>query len=493
MPARPANPALRLALAVALLVPSAWNAWRFRDCAHAGTLHDDALYLIGARSLASTGEYRLESLPDRPWQTKYPPLYPAWLSLAWRFEPRFPEVLPGALLLHWLWMPLLLFAAWRLTAEFTASEPLRWSLTAMLMLHSLSLFYSVFLMSELMANTLVLMALADARRRPARAGAFAAAAILTRTASVALLPAFAVWFLHRREWRNALVSVAPGGLAAAGWAAWGAAHRSPVADMNVLYYTDYLGYFTRAARETTAWAAHLQFGAESLGRVLVPAASPSGFAIAASLAGLATLVIALRHRGPQPWLLFAVFHLALAAWWAQVWPPDGRLLLVAFLPVWGAIAGSRPWQKTLLGLAAAGALYTGLSNAFEHLPRRLEIERQVAGATRPAYAWISSHTAPDDTILSAADGLVWLHTGRRGMNLIVPLWRNPRVYPPALAECCYDWPAFARARRLRWVMLATPPLTYYYEPADIRAILQRSAAAMPLAYQGPWVRIFRAE
>ena len=89
-------------LPVVLLIPSAWFAWSNRDMPHFGDAHDDSLYYIGAKTFAQGSEYRILSLPGEPFQTKYPPLYPLYLSAAWRIDPQVPSNLRWATLLAWL-------------------------------------------------------------------------------------------------------------------------------------------------------------------------------------------------------------------------------------------------------------------------------------------------------------------------------------------------------------------------------------------------------
>jgi hypothetical protein len=113
------------------LLPGAWFAWQGREMPAAGYYHDDGLYYVGAQALAQTGEYRITSLPEQPYQTKYPPLWPLVLSLAWQIEPRYPENLPWAMLLAWMWLPvtLLAYRAWLRQAGAEAQlAPLRASL-----------------------------------------------------------------------------------------------------------------------------------------------------------------------------------------------------------------------------------------------------------------------------------------------------------------------------------------------------------------------------
>jgi drug/metabolite transporter (DMT)-like permease len=56
-----------------------------------GLFHDDAIYVVAGKALASGDGYRIESLPGAPPQTKYPFLFAALLSLLWRVAPSFPK------------------------------------------------------------------------------------------------------------------------------------------------------------------------------------------------------------------------------------------------------------------------------------------------------------------------------------------------------------------------------------------------------------------
>src|SRR5512140_1203032 len=63
-----------IVLTALALAPSAYLAWTWRAMPQLGILHDDAVYLVSAKSLAQGHGYRIESLPGQPFQTKYPPL-----------------------------------------------------------------------------------------------------------------------------------------------------------------------------------------------------------------------------------------------------------------------------------------------------------------------------------------------------------------------------------------------------------------------------------
>src|SRR5262245_33726270 len=60
------------------------------DALPVGVFHDDAMYVILARSIASGQGYRYLNLPGAPWATQHPPGYPALLALVSWFAPAFP-------------------------------------------------------------------------------------------------------------------------------------------------------------------------------------------------------------------------------------------------------------------------------------------------------------------------------------------------------------------------------------------------------------------
>src|SRR5277367_3698749 len=84
-----------------LLIPSALYIWKNPDMPEFGKLHDDGLLFVSAKSLASGEGFRILSLAEQPAQTKYPILYPLYLSIVWKLNPHFPENLWTARLFSW--------------------------------------------------------------------------------------------------------------------------------------------------------------------------------------------------------------------------------------------------------------------------------------------------------------------------------------------------------------------------------------------------------
>src|SRR5580700_5193491 len=122
----------RLAIAVLLLIPSAHFAWRNRDMPDFARLHDDGLLFSSAKSLARGDGYRIPSLPENPYQTKYPPLYPALLSLIWRANADFPQNLRPAAALSWVILAACVALCWAMYRRDGFSEKRVWLMAGLL-------------------------------------------------------------------------------------------------------------------------------------------------------------------------------------------------------------------------------------------------------------------------------------------------------------------------------------------------------------------------
>ena len=80
-------PLVALAGSVGLFLVVGWLSLSTGDF---GTIHDDGIYAVTARSLAVTGEYRITSLPGEPYQRKYPIVFPAMLAARLAHRGRLP-------------------------------------------------------------------------------------------------------------------------------------------------------------------------------------------------------------------------------------------------------------------------------------------------------------------------------------------------------------------------------------------------------------------
>src|SRR5581483_216233 len=145
----------RLLIFIGLLVPSAHYAWQDRTMPDFGYLHDDGLFFVTAKSFAS-GSFRVESLPEQPAQTKFPPLYPAYLSLVWRIHPQFPQNLATATLLSWLVLAACLVLSWTMYQRYKLGEPRAWILTALLAINPYLILFGTRMFSEIFFTCLVI-------------------------------------------------------------------------------------------------------------------------------------------------------------------------------------------------------------------------------------------------------------------------------------------------------------------------------------------------
>src|SRR5258708_38654318 len=134
----------------ALCLPSFLFVWHNRDVPHFGILQDDGLYFIDGKSLAQGSGYRILSLPAQPHETRYPPLYPLYLSLAWRMSPSFPANLPLALMLSWLSFPMVVVLAYLWCRRPRFPVPITWLVAVLLGFNP----YLLFFMSNLGAGSL---------------------------------------------------------------------------------------------------------------------------------------------------------------------------------------------------------------------------------------------------------------------------------------------------------------------------------------------------
>ena len=163
-----------------------------------GLYHDDGIYVVCAKSLATGQGYRIISLPHAPWQTKYPPFYPLLLSGVWRLYPDFPANLFPMMLLSVVAALAFLGMTYRyLTALGYADRGLALCVVALTALNwkcaiVASGVYSEMIYAFLSVLTLYQIERYAAEDRPSRlpgllAGLSLGLLILTRTAGVTLL------------------------------------------------------------------------------------------------------------------------------------------------------------------------------------------------------------------------------------------------------------------------------------------------------------------
>ena len=233
-------------LAVLLLIPSLFYAFKNPDMQEFGMLQDDGLFFVSAKSLATGQGFRIISLPERPAQTKYPILYPLYLSLVWHINPNFPANLTLARWFSWPLLVICLGLVWLYWKREGWSESRVWIVVAILavspymILFGCSLFSEVFFLCWLLGSLIV--SKKEGIAMAVLAGALAGLAYLSRTAGIALLVSMPAWYLWRREWRRALAFAAGMLPFVIGWSLWTAANKFPATTPTLIYYTDYVKF-----------------------------------------------------------------------------------------------------------------------------------------------------------------------------------------------------------------------------------------------------------
>ncbi len=432
---------------VALLLPSSLLFWQARDAPHLGLFQDDSLYVAAAKSLAGGHGYRITSLPEQPYQTKYPPLFPALLSVIWRLDSSFPANLPWVMLLQWLiWLFYLAAVALVIRTMPELQRPTKLAVVAFVAVAPAFVFLSLNIMAEALLAALVLLTFwllgLDCRPSPSRAflaGLCAAAAYLTKTAALPLLAAAPLALLWRRRFRAAaLFSIAPL-IAAVAWAAWTSAHRLRTEDVNLLYYTDYIGFYLKTVSPgelPLMFSVNLSALVENTGRLIV-FSPPAGSAVKilhivvgvfvllstvallvelrtpalALFAGLYTAQNLVWNYSPNERFLFPLLFLLVAGFFHGMWK-----LLTRLVPTRLATA---VWIGSVAALAGWSLAHTW-SDVSDQLPRQRRYQQRLVCTAR----WVEVNIAQDENWLAYRDVDLYLWSGRRGMRLV----RLPQPY-----------------------------------------------------------------
>ncbi|MCG3126672.1 MAG: hypothetical protein CHACPFDD_01524 [Phycisphaerae bacterium] len=466
------------ALAILLAVCGLQFTFVLRTSAPVGVFEDDGVYLVTSRALATTGQYVRDDLPGRPFQTKYPILYPLLLSLVWRAAPQFPHNIPLFQAVNALCAAGALWLAYRIVRTLLGDGGRAALASATMVSAAGTCFFWVsliqFPMSEPLFALLTLAALRPLVRSPAPAarssaparspaalisGAMAAAAFLTRSIGIAVIISVVTSWLLRRRWRQAALSALPALLAMCGWAAWSnwAARQNAELPLHAalkfdLDYGAWLpGNAASLARvgayNTSALAWSLaQYTLEPDPRWIdraarcdaalgdVPFAAAVALAVAAVIACLVLGARAVRGTPAMPILLFLACYFGVVLLWP--FRPDRfvvpTLPLTVPLTIIGAGRlfpgrGGTSHQNACIGLALLLAAHGVMVTAWRLNPeaaRRLSAQREAAAELLRARA------APDAVVAGLNRGYYHLMSGRRFVPLMPYDDPYALYYPP---------------------------------------------------------------
>ncbi len=492
----------RAALILLLLVPSALLAWAWRSMPQLGFYHDDSLYWVSAQGIAQGSGYRILSLPGEPFQTKYPPLFPALLALVWKLNPSFPANLPLATVLIWSVFPVYLFLVLRLLERLQFSLTEQIALTALASVNPLAVLLSCSMMPELLFTTLLLGVFLV--RPPVWRGFLGALAYLAKSAALPVLLAVPACYLLRRQYRQAVLFIAAMLPAVLAWQAWVQTHLSRSSDLVALYYTNYLGFqlynvswrdlplvvwynldsFLMGVGKLLTFDVAL-FESKHVERVVAIAAIAGVVRLARKtgeieypvFSGGFTLMLLVWHYQPDQRFVFPLYPLLLAGLWAEL-----RNVGLALQASWKRnAAGDRVAAAAFGSVLAVFALFmvsASLLGVSLFLPRLLANYRDDLYARLPAYNWLKQSASTQAGVFAYDDPLVYLYTGRHACNLPIPTRLYYHDDQAGLDRMVDDVPAFAAGHQLDYLLLT--PTDFYRDLHEARARrLSRTVAASP--------------
>lgn len=419
--------------ALAALVAAAGVWWSLSPYL-VGVFHDDGVYALLARSIASGQGFHYSHLPGMPAATHYPPLYPLVLAALWHFAPDFPTnvgvllglnaVLAGAAAAGWC-----VFATRRLAWPAGIAAVV----AIVIAMSTPMLTLSGALLSEMLFVALLWPALlaaesaldAHAARLAASAGAIVGAPMLVRTHAITLLVALLVLFVMRRHFRAAGITLGVALAVQLPWLVWTHFAAPRVVAPLEGSYGSYLGWFTTGLRDgglpfllDTARTNIGELGLLLRDRFSTGIAPLDALTVAIALAGIVAGAVSFARRAPVTLLFVASYFAIVVVWpyapWRFAW---GVWPLVAMLLVEGArYAGNRgpAWRTAAvvaMMLPALGFLRTEL-HSYATRAWRLPA-RQATAQLLPVLDWARANTGPRDVLLAEGEQVIALYTGRQ--------------------------------------------------------------------------------
>jgi hypothetical protein len=507
-----------------LLIPSAQFAWRNRDMPDFGRLHDDALMFVSAQGIAQGHGYRIGSLPENPYQTKYPPLFPAYLALVWHLNPKFPENLATATFFTWPWLAICLGLACLLYRQYGFSAERSLLLTAALGLSPYMALFGSMMLTEVFFTCFVLAALLLARR-PGNsaivlAGVAVACAYLARTAGIALVISIPALLLWKRDWKRAALFLAASLPAVGAWTWWTSAHLPHSQDMTLLYYVDYMGFRTAnfgLDNLTVILWKNIDQILYGMGSLVIPKVVDflplkilTQVIAVAMLAGVVRLI---RRGIAVDYALFGLLSLGILTVWH--YPPNERFVLPLFPLLLAGIVTEVEHLGGMLGKAlhhkdasqrvaavlfAAGiaAVFLGAIGlqaymCFIMMPETADSQRTALADRREAYQWMSANLPSGSSVLSYDDPLLYLYSGHRGNYLpMLPRWWYAEDHAK-IVNAYHDLGTYCKSRGLAYVYFTTEDMSRETGEEDRKAIEQqvRSSAALTPVYSAGIGTVYR--
>ena len=409
-----------------------------------GVLHDDAVYAILAKSLATGHGYRYLNLPGEPPATHFPPGYPLFLAALWRMSPGFPGNVVLFKMANAMWLVVgfgalvgLLRAQFRMST--LAAAALAFAVTAgvpMLFVSTLvlseTLFFGVAAVALLAVERVVARGTRPSDPLPIVAGLLCGAAALVRTPGIALLGGAVIHLAWHRRFREIATLCTASALLLIPWQVWTLEYGTAVPEPLRGAYGSYAGWLGDAVRQSgwTLVAKTIAVTSRQALDAVLAILSPSRGATIGLLTMLivaALVVVGLRAMSRVSLVLpaFLAFYVVLILIWPSpparyvwgIWPIAILVPVLgvrALLDVRGVSLRARSARFALCVLAIIPALGYARFNIEGFRTRAwLRIPAQGGGMLRPLVTGIRDHTEPTAVVASTAEAAVYLFTGRK--------------------------------------------------------------------------------
>jgi hypothetical protein len=455
--------------------------WASRPYA-VGVFHDDGVYAILAKSLATGQGYRYLHLPGAPVATHYPPGYPLFLAMLWRLAPEFPGNVALFLLANSL---LLGVTAWGI--HRFATRILGWTPAAAIAVAVVAtVAYPLVMLSGLVLSEPLFVALlfpvliaAEGTARDEEPGVRAlvvgvAAGLLAlvRTHAVAVALALILVFVLRRRWRAAVLCALGVAAVLAPWQIWSARHAADLAGpLRGSYgsYGSWLAEGLRVGGPSFVWQTMVvnvrETGELLADRFALRDSSGVRLTTAWFLCGLIALGGWRMARRAPVSVAFAVVYFAIVL----VWPYTPWRFFFAAWPLVVLLVGEALHAVTdrrlisaarWVGVAAAVAVVAGAAREESRAYLRRAWARPANAATAqiaPLVSWVARTTSKDDVVAAEGEQLVYLFTGRQALPL-VQFTAAEYLRPVTVAEGAAGLAQILKLFPVSYVLTISPPV-----------------------------------
>lgn len=449
-----------------------------------GIFHDDGVYLILAKSLASADGYRYLHLPGAPIATHFPPAYPILLALLLSVSGTLPQSITILLLANAV---LLGVATWALT-QFTTRRlgwtPLAGAAVAlastlalpMVMLSTLVMSEVLFLALCIPLLTMSEQAVTGERRRARlfALGAMVGGLALVRVHGIVLAGVVGALLAVRQDWRKAAYFLAGAALVIVPWQLWVIFNDAAIPPELQGSYGSYLGWFFDGLRSggSRLLAGTVSRNVGEIADLLADRFAPwrPGFwrigAVVVTMLCFISGAIALLRRAPVT-LWFMTVYLAITLVWPSapwrfiwgIWP------LIILTITCGAVAWLTwtpvPRISRLVRVVPAAALAALLLGAIRAELAAYETHawttpvREATARVAPEMRWLTENARPHETVVADAEPLVFLFARHRAVPP-VSFTANEYVAPRTLAADTAALTALVKYSAARYVVSVVP-------------------------------------